>query len=531
MRKILRPDEVQAMPDIGEIGGKYEQENDLAIADLPVSAISGIPPSGLGGAAPIQRSENEKPEEELQRQSEEEEEEPMQAKLLQRQSDDEEEEEPVQAKRIQRKMADMHRPQPSRFGNIGPEAKAQQAEIHRILRSTDAQAKLTIGQPNDKYEQEADRVADQVMRMSDADVAQRQTEDEEEEETVQAKPLADQITPLVQRQREPTVEGEEQTYQANEMPGQLPDMSNEVECMTNSLRGGGKLLSKSVREYMEPRFGHDFSQVRVHSDSQAIKSAQSINARAFTLGENVVYDSGQYSPTSHEGKRLLAHELTHVIQQGRALSYAKNENNDKFDSTKSFAASPAVRSLPHSPLVQRDTLDLLGFGLRQTLTRAAEFPDPIARIFDGVVASNIAIASEITIPARWQQKLLEYSALNPLDGVVLLRALARFPKFYSGGWIMDLQPAAGAMTLDHSIFVPKGRSLSLSTYIHEMVHVAQYGVLGTTNFLTSYFGLSGATIAIRWARGLPTNPMRSSPHEEQAYNLEARYRRGGRSRP
>ena len=90
----------------------------------------------------------------------------------------------------------IRRSQPSRFGYRGPEVKALQAEIRHILRSTGAQAKLTIGQANDKYEQEADRVADQVMRMSDDDVAQRQSVNEEEEETLQTKPL-------VQRQEEP----------------------------------------------------------------------------------------------------------------------------------------------------------------------------------------------------------------------------------------------------------------------------------------------------------------------------------------
>lgn len=84
---------------------------------------------------------------------------------------------------------------------MGPVQQAQRAEIRHILRFTGAQAKLTIGKPNDKYEQEADRVADQVMRMPDPSL-QRQPEAEEEEETVQAKPLANQITPLMQRARE-----------------------------------------------------------------------------------------------------------------------------------------------------------------------------------------------------------------------------------------------------------------------------------------------------------------------------------------
>ena len=84
MRKFLRSDEVQAKPNIGEPEVKYEQETDHAMADLPVPSISGISQGGPCGAAPIQRSESEEPEEELQRQPEEEEEEPIQAKRIQR---------------------------------------------------------------------------------------------------------------------------------------------------------------------------------------------------------------------------------------------------------------------------------------------------------------------------------------------------------------------------------------------------------------------------------------------------------------
>jgi hypothetical protein len=246
MRKILRPDEVQAKPNTGvpplQKSENEEPEEELQLQpeeeeEEPIQAkfiqrqpdneeeeepVQTKPLSDMITPLVQRQEEPEEEEEEAEPEKEEEpeesspilesvptqdadelgeEEEPIQAKLIQRQPDNKEEEEPIQTKRIQRKMADMHRPQPSRFGYIGPEAKAQQAEIHRILRSTDAQAKLTIDQPNDKYEQEADRVVDQVMSMPDPKL-QRQPENEEEEETLQTKPLADQITPLVQRQEE-----------------------------------------------------------------------------------------------------------------------------------------------------------------------------------------------------------------------------------------------------------------------------------------------------------------------------------------
>lgn len=88
-----------------------------------------------------------------------------------------------------------------------------------------------------------------------------------------------------------------------------PSLVNEV------LRSSGQPLDRSTREFMESRFEHDFSRVRVHTDSKAIEAAQSVNALAFTIGHNIAFDKGQYAPETLPGKRLLAHELTHVTQQ------------------------------------------------------------------------------------------------------------------------------------------------------------------------------------------------------------------------
>ena len=82
-----------------------------------------------------------------------------------------------------------------------------------------------------------------------------------------------------------------------------------------SLQGGGSPLAASTREFFEPRFGADFSHVRVHTGGRANSTAKAISAKAFTVGSDIVFASGQYSPESHEGQHLLAHELTHIAQQ------------------------------------------------------------------------------------------------------------------------------------------------------------------------------------------------------------------------
>lgn len=181
------------------------------------------------------------------------------------------------------------------------------------------QAKLTIGQPNDKFEQEADRVADTVIRMPTPAVQREQDiQDDDDKEKVQTKPLPYQITSLVQRQSNGVVADEEEensALQARIVPGQTLSITPGFISQLNTLRGRGQALDTTTRAFMEPRFGHGFGQVRVHTDQRANYLARSINARAFTVGRNMVFGAGQYQPQSTGGRRLVAHELTHTLQQ------------------------------------------------------------------------------------------------------------------------------------------------------------------------------------------------------------------------
>ena len=189
-------------------------------------------------------------------------------------------------------------------------------QVRAILHRSSVQPKLTIGAPNDHYEQEADRVAEQVMRMPEPRV-QRQVapDEEEEEETIQTKPLFGQATPFVQRQDVPEEEEEEEPIQAKHVPGQSAEVTPGLAAHIQSLRGGGQPLPASTRAFFEPRFGHDFRQVRVHTEARAAETARALNAHAFTVGRDVVFGAGKYAPETLQGKRLLGHELTHVVQQ------------------------------------------------------------------------------------------------------------------------------------------------------------------------------------------------------------------------
>ncbi len=188
------------------------------------------------------------------------------------------------------------------------------------------QTKLIMGQPGDKYEQEADRVADAVMRMGEPRVQRQHQAEEEKEEEVRTKPLAGQIAPLVQSQTELKDEEEkEESLNAKSVPGQTPEVTPALGARINAIRsGGGQPLDTTTRAFMEPRFGYDFSRVRVHTGTRAAESARALNAQAFTVARNVVFGTGHYAPKTQQGKRLMAHELTHVVQQSGEGDYRRN---------------------------------------------------------------------------------------------------------------------------------------------------------------------------------------------------------------
>ncbi len=183
-----------------------------------------------------------------------------------------------------------------------------------ISHSVFFQPKLTINQPNDAYEVEADAMADKVMRMNMPSNA------------VQLMPL-----PISSVQRKCAHCEEEQKMQRKEMNSSETTADAGLESYVGDLNSGGQALSLEARSFYEPRFGYDFSNVKIHTDTVAAKSAQSINALAYTSGNNIVFNSGQYAPNTESGKRLLGHELTHVVQQQTQTiqPYRKTPKQDK----------------------------------------------------------------------------------------------------------------------------------------------------------------------------------------------------------
>ncbi len=177
------------------------------------------------------------------------------------------------------------------------------AYVQRLLESHTVQAKLTVNPPGDRYEQEAERVSEEVTRNINS-LVNRQPEEEEEE---------GQTGSFLQRQ--PEEEEEEETQTISSLQRQSATFADNLETRIERKRGNGQPLSDVVRGSMEQAFGADFSSVKVHTDAEADTLNRELNARAFTTGQDIFFRQGEYSPGSGGGQKLIAHELTHVVQQ------------------------------------------------------------------------------------------------------------------------------------------------------------------------------------------------------------------------
>ncbi|MEH1940168.1 MAG: DUF4157 domain-containing protein [Nostoc sp.] len=279
--------------------------------------------------------------------------------------------------------------------DIQPLHKPVTHDISRIpLRR---QAKLSISQPGDIYEQEADNVAQQVMQRMAQPVNRQsiQREAMQDEEELQMKPLANSITPLVQREALPKDEEELQMKpmmqrQAEARTAAVPDLEESI----NQARGGGQAIADNIREPMEQAFGADFSGVKVHTDSQSDQLNRSIQARAFTTGQDVFFRQGEYNPESRGGQELLAHELTHVVQQnGGAVQRSPL-------SSQQLPQHPAIETLSAFPFQRAPAADYIPVNQSTNLGGTPSLVQRVGydRADGSCISSDVAVgANQITM--------------------------------------------------------------------------------------------------------------------------------------
>ena len=191
------------------------------------------------------------------------------------------------------------------------------------------QPRLKVGAANDKYEQEADRVADQVLLMAEPRQFSASGELSQTGNTNRGRGFIQRTCA--------SCFANEALIQTKRTGGPISAHRFPAGIVPQSLQGGGRPLSGVERHFFEPRFGADFSAVRLHVGAQAATAARSLNARAFTLSDNIVFNTGEYA-SGVSGRRLLAHELTHVVQQGAAPQLPVGQRVRRTD----------------APLIQRD---------------------------------------------------------------------------------------------------------------------------------------------------------------------------------
>ena len=288
------------------------------------------------------------------------------------------------------------------------------------------QAKLNIGKSNDKYEAEADYVADKVVSntkknsvaesfFSPSPVVQKKANGiqnhGETENTVQEKSIADNITsivqlksekeeniqnktkaitpeknksaekifsskPLIQQKKaeeEVQTKKEDEEIQAKEEEKELqmsaaadanPGDNSNLESNLNSSKGGGSSFSGPVKNEMESGFGADFSSVKIHNDSNAVQMNKELGSQAFASGNDIYFNEGKYNPNSTDGKHLLAHELTHTVQQG-----ASSVQRKMIQKTETPASSVAP------PTPTNEYVDPAGKGTINTTTKTFTLPN------------------------------------------------------------------------------------------------------------------------------------------------------------
>jgi hypothetical protein len=258
-------------------------------------------------------------------------------------------------------------------------AKAEGERFFAPVKQTapsSVQTKLNVNKPGDKFEQEADSTAEKVMRMpavGSKGITPSSGEDKK-----------------IQRKETGSAENEERSETGNRDSG--ISATPETESAIRARTSGGQPLPGETRNFMEPRFGNDFSNVRIHTDSGSAQLNNQLNARAFTYQNHIFFGQNQFQPHSPQGQHLLAHELTHVVQQGASKPLKTQSTHRPDNATPTLQAKPSQTG---TPAIQRGILDVISAGA-----------GAVSSVFNRIV-SNVsrAIGAGISAATTWIQNI------------------------------------------------------------------------------------------------------------------------------
>ncbi|MEM8525032.1 MAG: DUF4157 domain-containing protein [Bacteroidota bacterium] len=330
------------------------------------------------------------------------------------------------------------------------------------------QTKLKVGKPNDKYEKEADATADRVVqKLSQSNTTNTpfiQKNENEEQEQISKKEKGIQQKPIFESAAEPQIqakpisntlntiqtqtENEENTQEEPEQSeldlqtapifqsGAPPDEdsniqrqaegeaapTSDLESRLSSSRGGGSPLPDDTRSNMESSIGADFSNVRVHTGSDAVQMSNELGAQAFTHGSNIYFNERKYNPSSSSGQHLLAHELTHTLQQGASKPDLQTYGfGEALDDVTNFASDVAGDVAGATTDFASDVADVVGISVEDLRKYLAKFAD---KNVPGYSMLSVAIGYDVLRGidvARNQDSVLKgvFSLINPLGSRLL----------------------------------------------------------------------------------------------------------------
>jgi len=267
------------------------------------------------------------------------------------------------------------------------------------------QTKLTVSQPDDPYEREADQVADRVMRMTEP----------QPDNTTLLSTLTNKRN--LQRKCSPCEEDEEHR-QLRRKPDDrtVGSVNDEPSMMKDMWTSRGQSLDASTRSFMEHRFGYDLSEIRVHTDARAAESAAAMNALAYTVGNHIAFAANQYATATTTGRTLLAHELTHAIQQQRApINPRRVEAAESPAEQEAHATASAVtQGREVSSITGRPT----GISRDVGWAQRGPIPDPYGMGYNQIFASAGIAAT---------QAIYDLASLERLDMSVDLALFSALP--------------------------------------------------------------------------------------------------------
>jgi len=330
------------------------------------------------------------------------------------------------------------RAEPRRAPSLGPSRFAAAPSHRPLIRAATGRArlqpKLTVGAPDDAFEREADRVADQVMRMPDPGA-----------------PGIAHASPGIQRVCD---ECEEELQRK-------PDGTaghDAGEAVSRGLEGGGRPLDQATRAFFEPRFGASFADVRIHDHPSAAVAAKSVGARAFTLGRDIAFAQGEYQPGTHAGQSLLAHELTHTIQQGSAQTVRRTDECECREDWETTVNADHARALD---MLDNTIAELAAYdGTNPTRVTAA-----LNRRFD---ASGYAFAAWVNLNLRYLRLVAPLASYQ--CEVSACGGMCDAPNRY--GWSVWCVPFTDIRVCEPYYFGMSDRRRAMGL-VHEWVH--RYG--------------------------------------------------------